>query len=130
MIDPNDSPTNTPQSPNADKSNSNNAADAKSAEPAGFLTHLIELRDRLLKAVIVVGLVFIVLFPFASDIYDWLAAPLGRDLIIIGPVAPFLIPMKLTLLVANPPSALYNAAGILLSLNIQLVIYFLSFKAG
>jgi len=100
MIDPNDSPTNTPQSPNADKSNSNNAADAKSAEPAGFLTHLIELRDRLLKAVIVVGLVFIVLFPFASDIYDWLAAPLGRDLIIIGPVAPFLIPMKLTLLVA------------------------------
>ena len=95
MIDPNDSPT------SQQASSSTKKADAdKKAEPVGFLSHLIELRDRLLKAVIVVGLVFVVLFPFASDIYDWLAAPLGRDLIIIGPVAPFLIPMKLTLLVA------------------------------
>ena len=89
MIDPNDSTTPQQASSSANKT-----------EPSGFLSHLIELRDRLLKAVIVVGLVFVVLFPFASDIYDWLAAPLGRDLIIIGPVAPFLIPMKLTLLVA------------------------------
>ncbi len=95
MIDPNDSPT------SQQASSSTKKADAdKKAEPTGFLSHLIELRDRLLKAVIVVGLVFVVLFPFASNIYDWLAAPLGRDLIIIGPVAPFLIPMKLTLLVA------------------------------
>jgi len=95
MIDPNDSPT------SQQASSSTKKADAdKKAEPVGFLSHLIELRDRLLKAVIVVGLVFVVLFPFASNIYDWLAAPLGRDLIIIGPVAPFLIPMKLTLLVA------------------------------
>ncbi len=94
MIDPNDSPT-SQQASNATKK-----ASANKTEPTGFLSHLIELRDRLLKAVIVVGLVFVVLFPFASDIYDWLAAPLGRDLIIIGPVAPFLIPMKLTLLVA------------------------------
>lgn len=67
---------------------------------SGFLTHLIELRDRLLRAVIVVAVIFIILFPFASDIYDLLAAPLGKGMIIIGPVAPFLIPMKLTLMVA------------------------------
>ncbi len=69
----------------------------------GFLSHLIELRDRLLKAVIAVSVIFIALFPFASDIYDLLAAPLvrqGQQMIIIGTIAPFLIPMKLTLLVA------------------------------
>ncbi len=69
----------------------------------GFLSHLIELRDRLLRAVIVVAVAFIALFPFAKDIYNWLAAPLveqGQEMIIIGPVAPFLVPMKLTLLVA------------------------------
>ncbi|MCK5662867.1 MAG: twin-arginine translocase subunit TatC, partial [Thiotrichaceae bacterium] len=76
-------------------------ADTKNTAVAtGFLSHLIELRDRLLRAVIAVGIFFIVLFPFASDIYDWLAAPLGQGMIIIGPVAPFLIPMKLTLMVA------------------------------
>jgi len=95
MIDPNDSPT------SSTTSTTSKATDAdSSAKPSGFLSHLIEMRDRLLRAVIVVAIAFIALFPFASDIYDWLAAPLGRDLIIIGPVAPFLIPMKLTLLVA------------------------------
>lgn len=74
--------------------------DSPKKEVSGFLSHLIELRDRLLRAVIAVGIFFIVLFPFASDIYDWLAAPLGQGMIIIGPVAPFLIPMKLTLMVA------------------------------
>ena len=72
----------------------------KPEEASGFLSHLIELRDRLLRAVIAVAVIFVPLFPFASNIYDWLAAPLARDMIIIGPVAPFLIPMKLTLMVA------------------------------
>ena len=76
-------------------------SDTKKTEAAsGFLSHLIELRDRLLRAVIAVAVIFIPLFPFAADIYDFLAAPLARDMIIIGPVAPFLIPMKLTLMVA------------------------------
>lgn len=69
----------------------------------GFLSHLIELRDRLLKALIVIGIAFVALFPFAKNIYNWLAEPLvsqGQNMLIIGPVAPFLIPMKLTLLVA------------------------------
>ena len=79
----------------------------KSSTPStvvsGFLSHLIEMRDRLLKAVIVVAVAFFALFPFAKEIYNWLAAPLvnqGQEMLIIGPVAPFLVPMKLTLLVA------------------------------
>ena len=70
---------------------------------SGFLSHLIEMRDRLLRAVIVVAVAFVALFPFAKNIYNWLAAPLvdqGQEMLIIGPVAPFLIPMKLTLMVA------------------------------
>ncbi|MCL4112249.1 UNVERIFIED_CONTAM: hypothetical protein GTU68_022743 [Idotea baltica] len=61
------------------------------------------MRDRLLRAVIVIAIAFICLFPFAKNIYNWLAAPLvnqGQEMLIIGPVAPFLIPMKLTLMVA------------------------------
>ena len=79
----------------------------KSSTPSevasGFLSHLIEMRDRLLRAVIVVSIAFIALFPFAKDIYNWLASPLvnqGQEMLIIGPVAPFLVPMKLTLLVS------------------------------
>ena len=81
------------------QSESNNPSNITS----GFLSHLIEMRDRLLRTVIVISVAFIALFPFAKEIYNWLAAPLvqqGQDMIIIGPVAPFLVPMKLTLLVA------------------------------
>lgn len=79
--------------------------ESKLAESAsgGFLSHLIEMRDRLLRAVIVIFVAFVCLFPFAKNIYNWLAAPLvdqGQEMLIIGPVAPFLIPMKLTLMVA------------------------------
>ena len=79
------------------------SSDASSAIATGFLSHLIELRDRLLRVVMVVGAAFILLFPFAKKVYNWLAAPLvdqGQEMLIIGPVAPFLVPMKLTLLVA------------------------------
>jgi len=72
-------------------------------ETQGLLSHLIEMRDRLLRAIIVIAIAFVCLFPFAKNIYNWLAAPLvdqGQEMLIIGPVAPFLIPMKLTLLVA------------------------------
>ena len=45
-----------------------------------FISHLIELRDRLLRALIAVGLIFLVLFPFASELYDLLASPMLRTL--------------------------------------------------
>lgn len=98
MIDPESSETTSNSTEKHSK-----PSDAVKAVATGFLSHLIELRDRLLRVVIVVGVAFIALFPFAKDVYNWLAAPLvdqGQEMLIIGPVAPFLVPMKLTLLVA------------------------------
>ena len=83
-----------------------------------FISHLIELRDRLLRMLIAVGVVFVVLFPFASDLYDLLAYPLmrtlpeGSKMVAIGVVAPFLIPVKIAALVAFAialPYVLYQA---------------------
>lgn len=77
-------------------------------EPAeeSFLSHLIELRDRLIRALIAVGVVFVVLMPWAADIYDILAFPMirtlpqGATMIATGVITPFFIPVKVTLLVA------------------------------
>jgi sec-independent protein translocase protein TatC len=71
-----------------------------------FVSHLVELRDRLLRMLIAVGVVFVVLFPFASELYDLLAYPMmrtlpeGSKMIATGVVAPFLIPVKVAALVA------------------------------
>ncbi|WP_018867648.1 MULTISPECIES: twin-arginine translocase subunit TatC [unclassified Thioalkalivibrio] len=71
-----------------------------------LLTHLIELRDRILRMFIAILVVFLILFPFANPIYTWLADPLmqhlpeGTSMIAIDVAAPFLIPFKLTLLLA------------------------------
>lgn len=70
-----------------------------------LLSHLIELRSRLVKmAAAVVGL-FAVLIPFAKQIYDFVSAPLlaaapGAQMISTGPAQPLLTPFKLTFLVA------------------------------
>ncbi|ACB33873.1 Sec-independent protein translocase, TatC subunit [Leptothrix cholodnii SP-6] len=73
-----------------------------------FVSHLIELRDRLLKAVYGIGAVFAVLalYPGPSRLYDLLASPLvaalpqGSKMIAVGVVSPFLIPIKVTALAA------------------------------
>jgi sec-independent protein translocase protein TatC len=73
-----------------------------------FISHLIELRERLVRAVIAVLAVFIVLFiwPGSGPIYDVLAAPLmnalpaGTTMIATGVVTPFLVPVKVTAMVA------------------------------
>ena len=46
----------------------------------GFMSHLIELRDRLLRIVLAVLLIFLSLFYWANDIYTYLAGPLTRHL--------------------------------------------------
>lgn len=83
-----------------------------------FISHLVELRDRLLRALISVGIVFVCLFPFASDLYDVLAQPLlgalpqGAKMIATGVVTPFLIPVKVAAMVAFSvalPYVLYQA---------------------
>ncbi|MBX2880912.1 MAG: twin-arginine translocase subunit TatC [Granulosicoccus sp.] len=69
----------------------------------GFLSHLIELRDRLLRMLLAVGLLFLCLFWFSDEIYTALADPLLRHLpnsqmIAIDVASPFFIPFKLTLM--------------------------------
>ncbi|WP_462321355.1 twin-arginine translocase subunit TatC [Halochromatium sp.] len=71
-----------------------------------FISHLIELRDRLIRMLIAIALVFLVLFPFANDIYTFVAEPIraqlpvGSQMIATQVASPFLTPFKLTLVVA------------------------------
>ena len=71
-----------------------------------FVSHLIELRDRLLRAMIAVGVIFLGLFPFNNDIYVMVATPLmahlpeGSSMIATEVASPFLTPFKLTLMAA------------------------------
>jgi len=79
------------------------SSDSSVDEEQGFLSHLVELRDRLLKMLLAVGILFLSLFWFSDKIYTALAAPLLRHLpdsqmIAIDVAAPFFIPFKLTLM--------------------------------
>jgi sec-independent protein translocase protein TatC len=71
-----------------------------------FISHLIELRDRLLRAILAVLVVFLCLFPWARDLYAILAQPLiaalpvGGQMIATDVVGVFLVPVKVALLVA------------------------------
>ena len=71
-----------------------------------FISHLVELRDRLLRAILAVLIVFLCLFPWAKDMYTLLAQPLlavlpqGGQMIATDVVGVFLVPMKVALLVA------------------------------
>jgi sec-independent protein translocase protein TatC len=75
---------------------------------APFVSHLIELRDRLVRALIAVGIAFgaLALWPGPSGLYDLLAAPLvahlpkGATLIATNVISPVLVPLKITLLSA------------------------------
>lgn len=80
---------------------------AAEQEPeATFISHLFELRDRLLRVVLAVLLVFLGLFPFAGRIYTYLSDPIakllpeGTSMIATGIADPFLIPFKLVLMVS------------------------------
>jgi len=71
-----------------------------------FISHLIELRDRLLRALIAFAVVLLVLIPFASDLYDLMATPMmsalpeGSKMIATGVITPFLVPVKVAMMVA------------------------------
>lgn len=71
-----------------------------------FLSHLVELRQRLVRAVVAVLLTMLALMPWSKEIYTLLAKPMlsalpeGAHMIATGVVTPFLIPLKLTLMVA------------------------------
>lgn len=95
-------------------------ADDQQTQGAGdtFISHLVELRSRVMKASVAVIVVFLCLMPWAGQIYDLLAQPMmaalpaGSKMIATGVITPFLIPMKVTLLVAFVialPWVLYQA---------------------
>lgn len=72
----------------------------------GLFSHLIELRARLLKAIVCVAVIFIGLIGFANHLYAWLAEPLvtrlpqGAHMIATQVASPFLTPLKLAFYVA------------------------------
>lgn len=71
-----------------------------------LVAHLVELRSRILRALLVILLIFIALMPFAQDLYTWVSAPLraylpeGATMIATGVASPFLAPFKLTLMLS------------------------------
>jgi sec-independent protein translocase protein TatC len=71
-----------------------------------FIYHLIELRDRLLRIVLVVAVITLALMPFSNFLFSSLSGPLtshlpqGSSMIAIEVASPFLIPFKLTLVLA------------------------------
>lgn len=71
-----------------------------------FISHLIELRNRLVRAVVAILVVALALMPWAGDIYDLIALPMmqtlpeGTNMIATGVVTPFFVPLKVTLLTA------------------------------
>ena len=90
------------------------------SEQDTFISHLVELRDRLLRSLLAIGVVFVALFvyPGSGPIYDFLAAPLthalpeGTKMIATGVITPFMVPVKVTALVAllvALPYVLYQA---------------------
>lgn len=86
-------------------------------EALPLVAHLTELRDRLLRCVLAILLVFFSLFYFANDIYHFVSEPLrsllpeGTSMIATEVASPFLTPFKLTLvtsIVAAMPYLLYQ----------------------
>lgn len=71
-----------------------------------LISHLIELRQRLVKATLGILVVFLCLVPFAQEIFEMISAPLrealpeGSTMIVTGIATPFLTPFKTTLFVA------------------------------
>jgi sec-independent protein translocase protein TatC len=87
-------------------------------QPLPLVTHLAELRDKLLRSLLAVLIVFIGLFPFANEIYAFVSKPLrallpeGSTMIATEVASPFLTPFKLTMVAAiflAIPYILYQA---------------------
>lgn len=91
---------------------------SSSAEPEiPFMSHLVELRDRLLRAVLVILVIFLGLFTFSNELYSLLAEPLlvhlpqGSSMIATEVASPFLTPFKLAMVTAifiSMPFILYQ----------------------
>lgn len=85
-----------------------------------LISHLIELRSCILKAVICVFILMLVLLPFANELYSFIASPLiaklpqGSSMIATEVISPFFAPFKLTIFCAvflSVPYILYQVWG-------------------
>ncbi|WP_194714351.1 twin-arginine translocase subunit TatC [Noviherbaspirillum soli] len=97
------------------------AEDTQADAQDTFISHLVELRNRLVRAVAVVLAVFLVLvavWPGPGAVYDFIARPMmialpgDAKMIATGVITPFMVPMKVTLLAAfiiSLPWVLYQA---------------------
>ena len=83
-----------------------NSSSSGEGQEQPFISHLIELRDRLLRIVLAVAVIFLCLIPFANRLFAVLSGPLmahmpeGSNMIAIEVASPFLTPFKLTLVMA------------------------------
>lgn len=93
------------------------AIGAQDSPVSNFISHLLELRNRLMYAVITVGVVFGALLPFSNDVYTLVARPLmavlppGAGMIATDVASAFLTPIKVTLalaIVVSIPMILYQ----------------------
>jgi sec-independent protein translocase protein TatC len=85
-----------------------------------LFSHLLELRDRLLRIIVIVLVLFLSLVYFANDIYQYLSIPLtsqlpeGASMIATGVATPFFTPIKLTIVLSffiAIPAILYQVWG-------------------
>jgi len=95
-----------------------NSVPPEGGDEQPFISHLVELRDRLLRVVLVVVVIFLGLTPFANWLFSRLAGPLtrhlpeGSSMIAIEVASPFFTPFKLAMVVAifaAMPYILYQA---------------------
>lgn len=75
-------------------------------EEQSFMSHLIELRQRLVRAALAILIVFLALTPFMRQIFDFVSQPMkaalpaGATLLATGIITPFMVPLKVTLFAA------------------------------
>ncbi|WP_151671916.1 twin-arginine translocase subunit TatC [Nitrincola schmidtii] len=81
-------------------------SDSTNDQEQPLISHLVELRQRLMRAVLAVFILFLALFYFANDLYLFISAPLtallpeGTSMIATDVTSPFFAPFKLTLVAA------------------------------
>lgn len=94
------------EQPTPEQPTSSATADSQVNQEQSIVSHLIELRSRLLRSVLMILVIFLGLFYFANDIYAFIADPLrahlpeGTSMIATEVASPFLTPFKLTIVLA------------------------------
>lgn len=95
-----------------------NETDKEDLEEGSLLSHLVELRDRLIKSVLAIVVLFVPLLPFNQTIFEFAAAPIiaalpeGETMVATAPLQTLLAPFKLTFYIAfllAMPVVLYQA---------------------